>query len=132
MVKARSIATFLLTNLGSRSDAARRQILSNCHYIDRGALTREGVSNFAWSALTQVLTVEKICWPDGCSCDTQLSSPRWRTWVKLRSEKATSPRQGEFHWRGNLAGYFRSVNLKIIQIKKSVREVISCANSFKS
>ena len=25
--------------------------------------------------------VEKICWPDGFSCDAQLSSPRWRTLV---------------------------------------------------
>ena len=36
MVKARSIATFL-TNLGSRSDAAQEQILSNCHDTERDA-----------------------------------------------------------------------------------------------
>ena len=44
-VKARSIATFLLTNLRSRYEAAHRQILSNCHYAERGALTRKGLSN---------------------------------------------------------------------------------------
>ena len=46
MVKARSIATFLLTNLRSRSDKAQEQILPNCHYTERGALTREDLSNF--------------------------------------------------------------------------------------
>ena len=45
MVKTRSIAIFLLTNLRSRSDAAQGQILSNCHYTERGVLTREGLSN---------------------------------------------------------------------------------------
>ena len=54
----RSIATFLLTNLRSRSDSAQRQILSNCHCTERGTLTREGLSNFVWSVLTQVLTLQ--------------------------------------------------------------------------
>ena len=45
-VKARSIAAFLLPNLWSRSHAAQRQILSNCHYTERSALTKEGLSNF--------------------------------------------------------------------------------------
>ena len=44
-VKARSIATFLLTNLRRRSEAAHGQILSNCQYPERGALTRKGLSN---------------------------------------------------------------------------------------
>ena len=57
MVKAQSIATFLLTNIGSRSDAARRQILSKFHYTERGALTREGLSNLVESVLSQVLTL---------------------------------------------------------------------------
>ena len=47
MVKARSIATFLIINLGSRSDAEQEQILSNCHYIMKGVLTTEGLSVFA-------------------------------------------------------------------------------------
>ena len=46
MVKARNIATFLLINLGGRTDAAQRQLLSNCHNTERGDLTREGLSNF--------------------------------------------------------------------------------------
>ena len=36
-VKARSIATFLFTNLESRPNSAHGQILSNCHYTERGA-----------------------------------------------------------------------------------------------
>ena len=43
MVKARSIATFLLTNFGSRSDAAQEQILSNYHYTEMGVLNGEGL-----------------------------------------------------------------------------------------
>ena len=35
------MAIFFLTNLESRSDEAQGQILSNCHYTERGALTRE-------------------------------------------------------------------------------------------
>ena len=58
MVKARSIATFLLTNFGSRSDAAQGQILSNYHYTERGASTIEGLSNLVLSVLTQVLTLQ--------------------------------------------------------------------------
>ena len=45
MVKVRNIATFLLTNFGSLSGAAQGQILSNCHYTERSAVTREGFSN---------------------------------------------------------------------------------------
>ena len=53
MVKARSIVTFFLTNLGSRPAAAQRRtvtkwtanIYADCHYTERGALTREGHSN---------------------------------------------------------------------------------------
>ena len=36
-VKARSIGTFLFTNLGSRPGSAHGKILSNCHYTERGA-----------------------------------------------------------------------------------------------
>ena len=36
-VKARSIATLLFTNVGSRPDSAHKQIMSNCHYTKRGA-----------------------------------------------------------------------------------------------
>ena len=65
MVKARSIATFLLTNLGSRPAAAQRrtvtkqtaQIYADCHYIERGSLTREGLPNFVKSVMTQDLTL---------------------------------------------------------------------------
>ena len=46
MIKAKSIATFLFTNHGSRSDAAQSQIMSNCHYTEKDVLTREGLSNF--------------------------------------------------------------------------------------
>ena len=46
MIKAKSIATFLLTNHGSRSDAAQNQTMSNWHYTERDVLTREGLSNF--------------------------------------------------------------------------------------
>ena len=43
--KSRSIAAFLLTNLGNRSDAAQGQILLNCHYTKKDTLTREGLPN---------------------------------------------------------------------------------------
>ena len=53
MVKARSIAIFLLTNFGSLPAAAKRQtvtkwtanIQADCRYTKRDALTREGLSN---------------------------------------------------------------------------------------
>ena len=53
MVKARSTATFLLTNLGSRSAAAKKRTVTkwtatikvDCHYTERVALTREGLSD---------------------------------------------------------------------------------------
>ena len=43
-VKPRSIATLLLTNLGSRSNAAQGQKLSYCNYTERDGLTRESLS----------------------------------------------------------------------------------------
>ena len=46
MVKVQSIATFLLTNLGSRSSRSTKANISKLHYIERGALTREDISNF--------------------------------------------------------------------------------------
>ena len=42
MVKARSIATFLLTNLSSRPGRSQKP---DSHYTEWGALTREGLSN---------------------------------------------------------------------------------------
>ena len=68
-VKAPSIATFLVTNRGSRSDAAQRQIFSNCHYTEKGALTREGLYSLVSIDSDLDITVEKISWLDGCSCD---------------------------------------------------------------
>ena len=56
-LEARSIATFLFTNLGSRSAAAQRQMQMNWHYTERGALTREGLSDLVLSVFTQVLTL---------------------------------------------------------------------------
>ena len=85
MVKVRSIATFLLTNLGSCPAAAKRRtvtkwtanILADCRYTERGALTREGLSNLCLISVESVLViVQKICWSDDFSCDAQLSSSR--------------------------------------------------------
>ena len=48
--------------------------------------------------------VEKICWPDGFSCDAQLSSPRWRTlvgtswWINALTATRWVPSRG----RGNV------------------------------
>ena len=53
-----SIATFLLTNLVNRSDTAQRQVLSNFHYNEKDALTREDLYEFVESVLTQVLTLK--------------------------------------------------------------------------
>ena len=45
MVNARSMATFLLTNLGSRSSRSTKANIGELHYTERGALTRRGLSN---------------------------------------------------------------------------------------
>ena len=62
MVKVRSIATFLLTNLGSRSEAAQGQILSNCHYTERGDFNyRRTFQSYLISIDSGLdITVEKI------------------------------------------------------------------------
>ena len=64
MVKVRSIATFLLTNLGSRSEAAQGQTLSNCHYTERGDFNyRRTFQSYLISIDSGLdITVEKIRW----------------------------------------------------------------------
>ena len=45
MVKVQSIASFLLTKLGSRSSRSTKANISKLHYTERGDLTREDISN---------------------------------------------------------------------------------------
>ena len=52
------MATFLLTNFGSRSNHNTRVNIGKLHYTERVALTREGLSSLVLSALTQVLTLQ--------------------------------------------------------------------------
>ena len=43
MVKAQIIATLLLANIGSRSSRSTKASIGEQHYIERSALTREGL-----------------------------------------------------------------------------------------
>ena len=83
-VKAQSIATFLLTNPGAVQPQHKGKYWQT-------ALHREGCFNYRrlfWSCLIIIdsgldITGEEICWPEGCPCDAQLSSPFWLGWKVL-------------------------------------------------
>ena len=50
-------------------------IQADCRYTERGALSREGLSNICLISVESVLDiVKKICWSEEFSCDAQFSS----------------------------------------------------------
>ena len=79
-----SIATFLLTNLGNRYDAVQRKILSELTLHWEGSLLLEKAFLILPNQVL-ILQLRRSVEPDGCGWDAQLSSPRWRTLLKLLS-----------------------------------------------